>query len=206
MSAMEQYLNAYLDALKLEFTKYASALKKLPEIDWKTFLTTENLLTVKEKFLADTQKTVDGVVWNDRFIMVLITIHVLFIIQIIQDRKSYFKQIFYVIFLSLLSFSSSFLNKLGSDNWNKFAARNYFDKKGSFMLLFLNIPVLIELILCLLIISCLSLCYLCTGKSKGKKSKSKASTKAKANPKKAASKDQSAKGNAKKSINRKKFN
>jgi len=49
----------------------------------------------------------------------------------------------------LLIFFSSYLNQLGTENWSKFAAKNYFDEEGKFMLLFLNIPVFIELGLCL---------------------------------------------------------
>jgi len=61
--------------------------------------------------------------------------------------------ILYLFFIfkikAILSLSSSFLNQLGAKYWNKFATKNYFDKNGQFMLYFLNIPVLIELVLCL---------------------------------------------------------
>ncbi|OUM66457.1 hypothetical protein PIROE2DRAFT_6294 [Piromyces sp. E2] len=198
-------LNAYVDSLKLELDKYAVVLKNLSKINWKTFLTPENLLSIKEKFCADAQKTFEGVVWNDKFIMVLCMIHALIIIEIIQDRKSYFKQILHFILLTVLSLSSSFLNTLGADNWNRFASKNYFDKNGKFMLYFLNIPVLIELILCLVRI-------LAPSKKKNRKSKNvkKPVKKAKPEPKKPV-KDQKTKGNVKPEkkpvkINRKKFN
>ena len=204
-------LNAYMNSLKLELNRYAIALQNLSKIDWTTFFTSENLLAMKEKFCADAQKTLEGVAWNDKFIMIVCMIHALIIIEIFQDRKSFIKQIFNVIFLTILSFSSSFLNALGADNWTRFATKNYFDKNGKFMLYFLNIPVLIELLLCLLIICCLSIGILTPAK-KTKKTKNvkKPVKKAKPEPKKPI-KDQQFKGNVKPEkkpvkINRKKFN
>jgi len=205
-------MNAYVDALKDEFNKYAIALKNLSKIDYATFFTAENLTKMKNKFLADSQKTIDNVVWNDKFIMIVIMIHALLVLEIIQNRKSYFKQIFYVISLIILSFSSTFLNNLGAENWNKFATKNYFDKNGKFMLLFLNIPVLIELILCLFFICISSLGILSPSKSKSKKSKPvKRNVKKIKQEVKKPVKEQHSKGNIKPEkkpvkINRKKFN
>lgn len=205
-------MDAYLDSLKLELNKCFIALKNFTKIDFSTFFTPENLNKLKEQFMANAQKTVDGVLWNDRFIMIVCMIHVFILIEIFQSRKSYFKQIFYVICLSVLSLSGTFLNDLGAQYWNKFAARNYFDKNGQFMLLFLNIPVLIELILCLLIICVLSLEYLLSpSKSQPKKTKNakKAVKKSKPEPKMPAM--EQSKRNVKPEkkpvkINRQKFN
>jgi hypothetical protein len=208
----QKYLNDYINSVNLELNKYYNALKRIPEIDCKTFFTAKNLLSIKEKFCGDAQKILDNVVWNERFIMIVCMIHALILINIIQDRRSYGKQICYVICLTCLSFSSGFLNKLGSENWTKFASKNYFDQDGKFMLLFLNIPVLIEVFLCLVIICILSLIYLCCGKKKSKKTKSsKKSTakKPKPEPKKPVSKDAQLKGNVKKPYKKppvKKFN
>jgi len=205
-------LDAYVDSLKLELNKYADILKNLTKIDWTTFFTSDNLLTMKERFLADAQKTLESVVWNDKFIMIACMFHALIIIEIIQDRKSYIKQIFHVILLTLLSLSSGFLNTLGAANWKKIASKNYFDSNGKFMLYFLNIPVFIELLLCSLIICCLSLGILAPSKKKNRKNKNVKKTikKAKPEPKKPI-KDQQSKGNVKPEkkpvkINRKKFN
>jgi len=54
-------LDAYVDSLKLELNKYADILKNLTKIDWTTFFTSDNLLTMKERFLADAQKTLESV-------------------------------------------------------------------------------------------------------------------------------------------------
>lgn len=205
-------LDAYLDSLKLELNKYGDVIKNLTKINWATFFTADNLSNMKEKFCADAQKTLDGVLWNDKFILIVCLIHLLTIIEIIQNRGSFIKQIFYVILLTILSLSSSFLNTLGAANWNRIASKNYFDKNGKFMLYFLNIPVLIELVLCLLIICCQSLGILSSSKKKTRKNKTvkKAVKKAKPEPKKPI-KDQKTKGNVKPEkkpvkINRKKFN
>ncbi|ORX54285.1 hypothetical protein BCR36DRAFT_348407 [Piromyces finnis] len=206
-------LDIYIYSLKREFSKYVIALQNLTKINWATFFTTENLLAIKEKFCTDAHNVFGNVLWNDRFIMMLCLIHVLIIVEIIQDRKSFIKQIFHVILLTILSFSSSFLNMLGANNWTRIAAKNYFDRNGKFMLYFLNIPVLFELILCLLIICCLSLGILSSTKTKDKKSKTtvkKPVKKAMPEPKKPI-KDQNTKGNVKPEkkpvkVNRKKFN
>ncbi|ORY87259.1 hypothetical protein LY90DRAFT_662978 [Neocallimastix californiae] len=208
----EKYLNDFVETLKFELNKYYITLKKIPEIDCKTFFKPENLISIKERFYSESKKVIDNVIWNDMFIMIVCMIHVLILFNIIQDRGRYFKQILYVICLILLSFSSNYLNQLGTENWSKFAAKNYFDEEGKFMLLFLNIPVFIELGLCLVFISILSLIYLCSGNKKSKKSKSgkkSVAKKPKPEPKKPVSKDSQLKGNVKKPYKKapvKKFN
>jgi len=54
-------MDAYLDSLKLELNKCFIALKNFTKIDFSTFFTPENLNKLKEQFMANAQKTVDGV-------------------------------------------------------------------------------------------------------------------------------------------------
>lgn len=62
-----------------------------------------------------------------------------------------------ITFLAVLSFSSNYLNSLGSQNWKLFASKNYFDKEGSFILLFLNLPIFVEVIISMFLILILSI-------------------------------------------------
>jgi len=53
--------DAYVESLKLELNKCVLSLKNLSKIDCATFFTSENLNAIKNQFIANAQKTIDGV-------------------------------------------------------------------------------------------------------------------------------------------------
>ena len=53
--------DAYVESLKLELNKCVLSLKNLAKIDCATFFTSENLNAIKNQFIANAQKTIDGV-------------------------------------------------------------------------------------------------------------------------------------------------
>jgi len=57
----EKYLNDFVEALKFELNKYYITLKKIPEIDCKTFFKPENLISIKERFYSESKKVIDNV-------------------------------------------------------------------------------------------------------------------------------------------------
>ena len=57
----QKYLNDYINSVNLELNKYYDALKRIPEIDCKTFFKPENLISIKERFYSESKKVIDNV-------------------------------------------------------------------------------------------------------------------------------------------------
>ncbi|EME31937.1 Transmembrane protein 18 [Galdieria sulphuraria] len=93
---------------------------------------------------SDYLKTfVRSIDWSEPFILGLICLHLIlaFITIKTRNKTNIQNSIFFTSVITVFNVKN--FNKLGSDNWEKIATRNYFDESGFFIFVFVALPLLL---------------------------------------------------------------
>jgi transmembrane protein 18 len=88
------------------------------------------------------QAFITAVNWNEKFIIGLICMHVLFFTFFLLFRKNSDVQFVIFMIIGLLIYFSERLNSYGNEHWREFASQNYFDRSGVFASMCFSGPLL----------------------------------------------------------------
>ncbi len=90
--------------------------------------------------LSDFMQSVN---WREPFVVVLLSMHVLLWLFAIYTRRNDLIQFFLVAMLVGVALYAQRLNDFGKANWKLFAAQDYFDSSGTFLMIFVLVPFLL---------------------------------------------------------------
>ena len=92
--------------------------------------------------------------WKEKWIVGLLTFHVLCFFLIILTRKRLGLQSFIFFTISILVRMSERINTYCASHWQEFSSQNYFDKNGVFAGVFLAAPLLTMCLIMLVRMQC----------------------------------------------------